>query len=142
MRLPELRDHIRAEAIRRPVLLRHLPGEGKQGSATRGEAARADHRGPVGSPRCAPPAPPAGAHMPEDRFARYPPTGDYRPWQVRRTACHRRREPRPSRRAPARGRNVKRLLKKHGYSPDKQKGAVKTVIEQAERVCRDWAGAA
>lgn len=25
------------------------------------------------------PRPPAAAHMPEDRFARYPPTGDYRP---------------------------------------------------------------
>lgn len=39
-------------------------------------------------------------------------------------------------------RKVKRLLKKHGYPPDKQEGAVKTVIEQAERVCRDWARAA
>lgn len=33
-------------------------------------------------------------------------------------------------------RKVKRLLKKHGYPPDKQEGAVKTVIERAERVCR------
>lgn len=39
-------------------------------------------------------------------------------------------------------RKVKRLLKTHGYTPDKQEGAVKTVIAQAERVCRDWAGAA
>ena len=39
-------------------------------------------------------------------------------------------------------RKVKRLLKKHGYPPDKQDGAVKTVLEQAEQVCRDWSGAA
>ncbi|MSP55031.1 MAG: DUF3387 domain-containing protein [Myxococcales bacterium] len=39
-------------------------------------------------------------------------------------------------------RKVKRLLKKHGYPPDGQEGAIKTVIEQAERVCRDWAGPA
>ncbi|MCB9735361.1 MAG: type I restriction endonuclease subunit R [Deltaproteobacteria bacterium] len=39
-------------------------------------------------------------------------------------------------------RKVKRLLKKHGYPPDKQAEAVKTVIEQAETVCRDWAGTA
>jgi len=38
-------------------------------------------------------------------------------------------------------RKVKRLLKKHGYPPDKQDGAVKTVLEQAEQVCRDWSGA-
>ncbi len=36
-------------------------------------------------------------------------------------------------------RKVKRLLKKHGYPPDKQAAAVVTVIQQAERVCRDWA---
>lgn len=36
-------------------------------------------------------------------------------------------------------RKVKRLLKKHGYPPDKQDTAVVVVIEQAERVCRDWA---
>lgn len=36
-------------------------------------------------------------------------------------------------------RKVKRLLRKHGYPPDKQDSAVVTVIEQAERVCRDWA---
>jgi type I restriction enzyme R subunit len=36
-------------------------------------------------------------------------------------------------------RKVKRLLRKHGYPPDKQEQAVLTVIEQAERVARDWA---
>lgn len=35
-------------------------------------------------------------------------------------------------------RRVKKLLRKHGYPPDKQKGAVVTVIQQAELVCRDW----
>ena len=39
-------------------------------------------------------------------------------------------------------RKVKRLLRKHGYPPDKQADAVVTVIEQAERVCRDWSRAA
>jgi len=34
---------------------------------------------------------------------------------------------------------VKRLLRKHGYPPDKRQEAVDTVIEQAEQVCRDWA---
>ncbi len=34
---------------------------------------------------------------------------------------------------------VKRLLRKHGYPPDKQEAAVVTVIEQAEAVCREWA---
>jgi len=38
-------------------------------------------------------------------------------------------------------RKVKRLLRKHGYPPDKQEQAVLTVIEQAERVARDWAKA-
>lgn len=37
---------------------------------------------------------------------------------------------------------VKRLLRKHGYPPDKREEAVVTVIEQAEMVCRDWAEAA
>ncbi len=37
---------------------------------------------------------------------------------------------------------VKRLLRKHGYPPDKRDEAVVTVIEQAEAVCRDWAEAA
>lgn len=39
-------------------------------------------------------------------------------------------------------RKVRRLLRKHGYSPDKQEAAVVTVIEQAEAVARDWAEAA
>ena len=39
-------------------------------------------------------------------------------------------------------RKVKRLLKKHGYPPDKQKAAVATVLKQAEVVARDWARAA
>ena len=33
---------------------------------------------------------------------------------------------------------VKRLLRQHGYPPDKQELAVVTVIEQAEMVCREW----
>lgn len=33
---------------------------------------------------------------------------------------------------------IKRLLRKHGYPPDKREAAVITVIEQAEQVCRDW----
>jgi type I restriction enzyme, R subunit len=37
---------------------------------------------------------------------------------------------------------VKRLLRKHGYPPDKREDAVQTVIEQAETVCKDWAEAA
>lgn len=39
-------------------------------------------------------------------------------------------------------RKVKRLLRKHGYPPDKREAAVLTVIEQAERVAKDWAMAA
>jgi len=39
-------------------------------------------------------------------------------------------------------RKVKRLLRQHGYPPDKREEAVITVIEQAEAVCRDWAEAA
>lgn len=34
---------------------------------------------------------------------------------------------------------VKRILKKYDYPPDKQKLAVKTVLEQANRVCEEWA---
>ena len=34
---------------------------------------------------------------------------------------------------------IKRLLRKHGYPPDKQDAAVYTIIEQAEQVCREWA---
>lgn len=34
---------------------------------------------------------------------------------------------------------VKRILKKHGYPPDKQAIATDTVLEQAELLCQDWA---
>jgi len=34
---------------------------------------------------------------------------------------------------------VKRILKKHGYPPDKQQKATETVLEQAELLCKDWA---
>lgn len=34
---------------------------------------------------------------------------------------------------------VKRLLRKHGYPPDKQEKATQTVLEQAELLCKDWA---
>ncbi len=36
-------------------------------------------------------------------------------------------------------RKVKKLLRKHGYPPDKQAVAVVTVLEQAEALCKDWA---
>jgi type I restriction enzyme R subunit len=36
-------------------------------------------------------------------------------------------------------RKVKKLLRKHGYPPDKAAAALVTVIEQAEHVRRDWA---
>ena len=36
-------------------------------------------------------------------------------------------------------RKVKKLLRKHGYPPDKRASALVVVIEQAERVCKDWA---
>jgi len=39
-------------------------------------------------------------------------------------------------------RKIKKLLRKHGYSPDKQADALETVIDQAEAVCRDWSMAA
>jgi type I restriction enzyme R subunit len=35
---------------------------------------------------------------------------------------------------------VKRILRKHGYPPDKQEKATQTVMEQAELLCKDWAG--
>jgi type I restriction enzyme, R subunit len=35
---------------------------------------------------------------------------------------------------------VKRVLRKYGYPPDKQEKATKTVLEQAELLCADWAG--
>jgi len=34
--------------------------------------------------------------------------------------------------------SVKRLLKRKKYPPDGQEYAVKTIIEQAEMLCRDW----
>jgi type I restriction enzyme R subunit len=37
--------------------------------------------------------------------------------------------------------SIKRILKQYGYPPDKQKLAVKTVLEQANRVCEEWAKA-
>ena len=33
---------------------------------------------------------------------------------------------------------VKRILRKHGYPPDKQKKATETVLEQATLICKDW----
>lgn len=35
---------------------------------------------------------------------------------------------------------VKRLLKKYHYPPDKQEGATKIVLEQAELLAKDWTG--
>ena len=32
---------------------------------------------------------------------------------------------------------VKRILKKYGYPPDKQKKATETVLEQASLICKD-----
>ena len=37
---------------------------------------------------------------------------------------------------------VKRVLRKYGYPPDKQKKATLTVLEQATLICKDWAEAA
>jgi type I restriction enzyme, R subunit len=34
---------------------------------------------------------------------------------------------------------VKRLLRKYGYPPDKEKKATETVLQQAELICKDWA---
>ena len=33
---------------------------------------------------------------------------------------------------------VKRILRRHGYPPDKQEKATQTVLEQAEVLCREW----
>ena len=33
---------------------------------------------------------------------------------------------------------VERILNKHGYQPDLQEEAVKTVLMQAELLCADW----
>ncbi|MEN6640959.1 MAG: type I restriction endonuclease subunit R [Armatimonadia bacterium] len=35
---------------------------------------------------------------------------------------------------------VRRTLKRFGYPPDKQEKATQTVLEQAEQLCREWAG--
>ena len=35
---------------------------------------------------------------------------------------------------------VKKMLNKYKYPPDKQETATKTVLEQAEVLCRDWSG--
>ena len=35
---------------------------------------------------------------------------------------------------------VKRILRRHGYPPDKQEKATQTVLEQAELIAKDWAG--
>ncbi len=37
---------------------------------------------------------------------------------------------------------VKRILRRYGYPPDKQEKATQTVLEQAEVICKDWAGKA
>lgn len=34
---------------------------------------------------------------------------------------------------------VKRILRKYGYPPDKREKATRTVLEQAELICKDWA---
>ncbi len=36
---------------------------------------------------------------------------------------------------------VKRILRKHGYPPDKQEQATQTVLEQAEALSQEWAAA-
>jgi type I restriction enzyme R subunit len=36
---------------------------------------------------------------------------------------------------------VKRILRKHGYPPDKQEKATRTVLEQAEALSQEWATA-
>ena len=36
---------------------------------------------------------------------------------------------------------VRRVLRKHGYPPDKQEKAIETVIEQAELLSEEWANA-
>ena len=35
---------------------------------------------------------------------------------------------------------VKNILRRYGYPPDKQEKATQTVLEQAEMLCKDWAG--
>ena len=36
---------------------------------------------------------------------------------------------------------VRRILRRHGYPPDKQEKATQTVLEQAELISKDWAAA-
>jgi type I restriction enzyme R subunit len=36
---------------------------------------------------------------------------------------------------------VKRILRKHGYPPDKQEKATQTILEQAEVLSEIWVGA-
>lgn len=49
-------------------------------------------------------------------------------WTVRESVCARLRT------------TVKRILRKHGYPPDKQEKATLTVREEAELIAKDWAG--
>jgi type I restriction enzyme, R subunit len=42
--------------------------------------------------------------------------------------------------ARARMRLVKKILRKYGYPPDLQDGAVQTVLQQAEAFSAEWAG--
>ena len=35
---------------------------------------------------------------------------------------------------------VKKILRKYGYPPDRQEKAIRTVLQQAELLCVDWAG--
>ncbi|MBN2003103.1 MAG: DUF3387 domain-containing protein, partial [Anaerolineae bacterium] len=35
---------------------------------------------------------------------------------------------------------IKRILRRHGYPPDKQEKATQTVLEQAEVLCKEWVG--
>ena len=35
---------------------------------------------------------------------------------------------------------VRRILRKHGYPPDKQERATQTVLEQAELLSEEWVG--
>ena len=34
---------------------------------------------------------------------------------------------------------IKRVLRRHGYPPDKQESATQTVLKQAELLCGEWA---
>lgn len=38
--------------------------------------------------------------------------------------------------------NIKRILRRYGYPPDKQARATELVLEQAEVLCDDWSVAA